>query len=123
MILLIFASSCKKDKIEELRPTTFADFEKIMETDLNIKLLTTTTKSLFLKVNSNQAIIIKPAIVKKTVAVGEIELKDLAKKTKNKKDLLKYFEHYQVEEANRKVGLINRQNELYLSFLKDYPEF
>lgn len=117
----VLLTSCKKEEKLEERPRTYADFEKIISTDLNIQLLVSTTNLLI----NEQPI---PSIYisqnkKSDQKITSQELNKISKTIKNKADLTQLFENNDIEFSNQKINILEKQSNIFISFLKDYPEF
>lgn len=124
MIILLLASSCKKDRIEEVRPTTFADFEKIMQTDLSFNNFINTS----LELENLTLEKYKPSfILKNTINTSRkkftISEQEELKKIKNFSEMKSFLSSHNVENASKIVDLLEKQSLSLYTFLKKYPEY
>lgn len=124
MILLVFAVSCKKDKIEESRPKTVAEFEKVMATNLDLQSFISASISLEnIELSKyDQSVVLMSSQVKKHKTLNEEDIVKL-KTIKTYDSLLSFFKDHQIDNAEERVEMLKKQSLSFYSFINEYPEF
>ncbi len=123
MIFFILVSSCKKEKIEQPIPKTFADFEKIMATDKDFNLFISSSlelEELLISAYRPSTRLFNRHATKRK-ALNNIEISEIST-LKNFDELLNFYKEHQVENAQETVAILKKQLLSYHSFVIKYPE-
>ena len=124
MVLLVLATSCKKDRIKEVRPKTAADFEKIMAVDKDFSSFISSS----IELENLTLEKYKPSILvqnnfgtnKKVLTPAQNEE---FKKIKSFVEMRNFLNNHQIEEANIIVDILEKQSLSFYNFVKKYPEY
>lgn len=126
LILFTFCAiliSCKKDRIEELRPTTFADFEKIMSNDADFNnFISTSLKLEKITTSGYSPTVVINSKLPRVKVFTEQELTEL-KSIKDFESLAEFLKENKVEDAEQKIIDLKAQSLYFYNFISKYPEF
>lgn len=109
--------SCKKEKVEEIRPKTAADFEKVMATDKDFNQFISASIDLENLELSNYDPSSVRAFNKKRTILTNKEIDEL-KSIKSYDLLFDFFKVHKIDNAEERIKNLKKQSNSFYSFLK-----